>query len=246
MTLTRFAPSPTGYLHLGHAFAADQAFSAGPCLLRIEDIDHTRSRPEYDAAILDDLRWLGFDWPEPVQRQSEHLADYARVVDTLTQRGLTYEDFRTRSGEEDRSRPPAVKLHVGRAIDSLDRSALEFRDGNETIPVDLAELRDPTLARRDIGTSYHIAVTHDDALQGITDVVRGRDLFEETAIHVLIQTLMGWPVPHYHHHALVMDTPEKKMSKRSGSQTVRSLREAGLSPEAVLARAREAAGAPQR
>ena len=234
--LTRFAPSPTGLLHLGHAYAAQQAFSFGPCLLRIEDIDHTRVRPDFEPAMVDDLRWLGFAWPDPVRRQSEHLADYAAVVDELSARGLTYEDFRTRSGAEDRTRPPAVKLSAERAAQALAGEPLIYRDTGVVVSFQPATLSDPTLARRDIGTSYHIAVTHDDQLQGITHVVRGQDLASETPVHVLIQALMGWRVPDYHHHALVWDG-DRKMSKRHGSQTIASLREAGLSPEAVLSMA---------
>ncbi len=238
--LTRFAPSPTGLLHLGHAYAAARAFDFGPCLLRIEDIDHTRSRPEFNAAIYEDLRWLGFDWPEPVRVQSAHLADYQQVVASLRARGLTYEDFTTRTGEADRSRPPTVKLNIEKATKDL--STLVYLDNNQTTKFDPSTLPDPTLARRDIGTSYHIAVTHDDALQGITDVVRGQDLADQTPIHVLIQTLMGWPVPNYHHHGLIMEADGKKMSKRKGSQTIKSLRERGQSPADVLALARARAG----
>lgn len=236
MTLTRFAPSPTGYLHVGHAYAAAQAFGFGPCLLRIEDIDFTRSKPEFTMSIYEDLRWLGFDWPKPVRAQSAHLADYQQVVATLTARGLTYEDFTTRTGEEDRSRPPTIKLNVKKATKTL--PALVYLDNSQTVEFDPSTLPDPTLARRDIGTSYHIAVTHDDALQGITDVVRGQDLADQTPIHVVIQTLMGWPIPRYHHHGLIMEADGKKMSKRKGSQTIASLRAQGMSAEEVLALAR--------
>jgi glutamyl-Q tRNA(Asp) synthetase len=239
--LTRFAPSPTGFLHLGHAYAAEQAFSKGPCLLRIEDIDNTRSRAELVDAIFEDLAWLGFSWPEPVRVQRDHMVDYAIVIETLQSRGVLYKDFTTRSGREDRSLPPVVKLSTTRAIEAIGTDRLSFEEGGTTIPIDLKTLEDKTLVRRDIGTSYHIAVTHDDALQDVTDVCRGRDLFEKTAVHVLIQTLMGWPVPHYHHHGLVMESTDKKMSKRSGSQTIRSLRDSGMSARQVLALARERA-----
>ena len=237
--LTRFAPSPTGYLHLGHAYAAEQAFSTGPCLLRIEDIDTTRSRPEFHTAIFDDLRWLGFDWPEPVRVQSEHLKDYQGVIDALNDRGLLYRDYTTRSGREDRSLPPIVKLSTERAIEAIETEQLSFMEGDREVIIDLTTLEDKTVSRRDIGTSYHIAVTHDDWQQDVTDVVRGEDLFEKTRVHVLIQTLMGWPIPRYHHHRLVMEDEEKKMSKRSGSQTIQSLREQGLSASEVLAVARK-------
>lgn len=241
--LTRFAPSPTGFLHLGHAYAAEKAFSRGPCLLRIEDIDVTRSRPEFHDAIFEDLRWLGFDWPEPVRVQSHHLKDYQSVIDALDEKNLLYRDYTTRSGRENRSLPPIVKLSTERAMEAVGTDQLEFQEGSETIAVDLLALEDKTVSRRDIGTSYHIAVTHDDWQQSVTDVVRGEDLYEKTRIHVLIQTLMGWPVPRYHHHRLVMESEEKKMSKRSGSQTIRSLREQGLSPSDVLKLARERAEA---
>lgn len=239
--LTRFAPSPTGHLHLGHAYAAEQVFSLGPCLLRIEDIDNTRSKPELTEAIYEDLTWLGFTWPKPVRVQRDHMADYQRVIDTLDARGLLYEDYTTRSGREDRTLPPVVKLSTARAIAALGTEDLSFQEGDTTVPIDLTRLDDKTLVRRDIGTSYHIAVTHDDWLQGITDVGRGLDLYEKTAIHVLIQTLMGWPVPRYHHHGLVMATADKKMSKRSGSQTIKSLRESGRTAAEVLDLARETA-----
>lgn len=239
--LTRFAPSPTGFLHLGHAFAAEQAFSLGPCLLRIEDIDNTRSKPDLIDAIYEDLSWLGFSWPTPVRVQRAHMGDYQTVIEALDARGLLYRDYTTRSGREDRTLPPVVKISIARAIEALGTDCLRFQEGDQTIPIDLSALDDKTLVRRDIGTSYHIAVTFDDWTQSITDVGRGRDLYEKTPVHVLIQTLMGWPVPRYHHHGLVMDTAMKKMSKRSGSQTIRSLRESGLTPEQVLDLARESA-----
>jgi glutamyl-Q tRNA(Asp) synthetase len=169
------------------------------------------------------------------------MPDYQRVIATLNARGLLYEDYTTRSGREDRTLPPVVKLSTARAIDALGTDQLRFQEGDTTIPIDLSVLEDKTLVRRDIGTSYHIAVTHDDWLQNITDVGRGRDLYEKTPVHVLIQTLMGWPVPRYHHHGLVMDTADKKMSKRFGSQTIRSLRDSGLTPAQVLDLARERA-----
>lgn len=239
--LTRFAPSPTGYLHLGHAYAAEQAFSLGPCLLRIEDIDHTRARAELVDAIYEDLRWLGFDWAEPVRVQSDHLSDYQSVVDSLDGRGLLYRTYTTRSGREDKSLPPVIKLSTKRAMDAIGTDTLHFFEKAKRVSVDLNALEDKTLVRRDIGTSYHIAVTFDDQAQDITHVCRGEDLFEKTRVHVLLQTLMGWPVPNYHHHGLIMEGPNKKMSKRHGSQTIRALREAGHSPEDVLKIARERA-----
>lgn len=237
--LTRFAPSPTGLLHLGHAYAAEQAFSRGPCLLRIEDIDQTRSRPEMVQAIYEDLQWLGYAWPDPVRVQREHMSDYQAVIDHLAKMDLLYEDYTTRTGRENHDLPPAIKLSTQKAIEALATDRLSFQEGDQTINVNLQTLEDKIVVRRDIGTSYHIAVTHDDWKQSITDVTRGQDLFEKTRVHVLIQTLMGWPVPRYHHHPLVMESPEKKMSKRRGSQTIRSLRESGLSPDQVRQMARE-------
>ena len=245
MILTRFAPSPTGLLHLGHAYAAEQAFNFGACLLRIEDIDHTRSRPEYTLAIYEDLRWLGFDWPGPVRVQSNHRAQYDAVISALDEKSVLYRDFTTRSGREDRNRPPVIKLSVERAMDVLGTHTLSYQDRGNLCPVDLTTLTDPTVVRRDIGTSYHIAVTHDDWRQNITHVCRGQDLTGNTPVHVLIQTLMGWPIPIYHHHGLVMESDTKKMSKRHGSQTIRSLREAGYLPGAVLTMARDAVPSTQ-
>lgn len=239
--LTRFAPSPTGYLHLGHAYAAAQAFGLGPCLLRIEDIDHTRCRPELITAIYEDLRWLGFDWPEPVRVQGEHRADYDGVIAALDARGLLYADYKTRSGREDKSLPPVIKLSTARAIEAIGTDQLSFEEGDKIIPVDLKTLEDKTVVRRDICTSYHIAVSFDDQHQNITDVVRGRDLFEKTRVHVLIQALMDWPTPRYHHHDLLMDEGGQKMSKRHGSLTIRALRGAGHRPQDVLAMAKNAA-----
>ena len=242
--LTRFAPSPTGFMHLGHAYAAEQAFSLGPCLLRIEDIDNTRSRPELIEAIYEDLTWLGFKWPTPVRVQRDHMTEYPGVIDALDERGLLYEDYTTRTGRENRDLPPVIKLSTARAIEALGTDQLSFQEGDETICFDLTTLEDKTLVRRDIGTSYHVAVTHDDHVQDVTDVTRGLDLLKKTPVHVLIQTLMGWPVPHYHHHSLVMERGDQKMSKRSGSQTIRSLRQAGRSAAEVLDLARMSVDRP--
>lgn len=246
--ITRFAPSPTGYLHLGHAYSAEQAFGfardhGGTCLLRIEDIDHTRCKPEFTDAIYEDLRWLGYYWPRPPRVQSAHRADYAAVIDALNARGLIYRCFKKRS-----ELPKGV--YIGEPLAASDEkrrlsqaepfawrlSTHAVKAGGIALPDDYNH-GDVVLARKDIGTSYHIAVTHDDHIQGVTDVVRGADLADQTPIHRLIQTLMGWPHPNYHHHALIMDAG-KKLSKRDRSTTIRSLREAGLSPSDVLAMAR--------
>lgn len=276
MTLTtRFAPSPTGRLHKGHAFSALTAWTAakadgGRFILRIEDIDPTRCKPEFDAGILEDLAWLGLDWETPVRRQSDHLADYAAVIDTLDRRGLLYRCFRTRKeildaigdaphGAAEAVRPgphpadeEAALLAEGRAFAwrlSLDRAretlgdrawqALAFveeGDGERgLIPARPETAGDVVVARKDAGTAYHVAVTHDDALQGITHVIRGQDLFEATHIQVLLQALMGWPTPVYRHHRLITGEDGRRYAKRDGSVTLAHLRSQGLSPAALRA-----------
>jgi len=186
---TRFAPSPTGRLHLGHALAAQEAF--------------------------------GFDWPLPVRVQSRHYIDYAKVVAELLERGLAYPCQLTRS-----------ELKEGERTDpNVDARATLMEWAQSSRP-------DPIIARKDIGVSYHIAVTHDDHLQGITHVVRGMDLFEETPLHVLIQALMGWDTPIYHHHALMRREDGEKLSKRGLDSSIQSLRKNGLTAAQVLAMAR--------
>jgi glutamyl-Q tRNA(Asp) synthetase len=278
MFATRFAPSPTGRLHKGHAFSALTAWSAakkenGRFVLRIEDIDPTRCRPEYEAAIYEDLAWLGLDWETPVRRQSDHLDDYAAVVAALHARGLLYRCFRTRKevldaigdaphGSAEAIRPgphPAeeeARLRAeGRAFAwrlSLDRAkealggaaweALSFVEegtgpNGETCVVQARPetAGDVVLARKDAGTAYHLAVTHDDALQGISHVIRGRDLFEATHIQRLIQALMGWPAPIYRHHRLLAGPDGRRYAKRDRSVTLAELRAGGMTPEALRA-----------
>ncbi|MNS70584.1 Glutamate--tRNA ligase [compost metagenome] len=278
MFATRFAPSPTGRLHKGHAFSALTAWTAarqagGRFVLRIEDIDPTRCKPEYEAAIYEDLAWLGLDWETPVRRQSDHLDDYAAVVDALNARGLLYRCFRTRKEildaigdaphgpaeavrpgphapeEEARllaeGRPYAWRLSLDRAREALgeaDWNALSFveegvgPDGETGVVRARSETAgDVVLARKDAGTAYHLAVTHDDALQGITHVVRGLDLFEATHIQRLIQTLMGWPAPVYRHHRLLTGPDGRRYAKRDQSVTLAELRAGGLTPEALRA-----------
>lgn len=278
MFATRFAPSPTGRLHKGHAFSALTAWTAareagGRFLLRIEDIDPTRCRPEFEAAIFEDLAWLGLDWETPVRRQSEHLADYAAVIDVLGARGLLYRCFRTRKDildaigdaphgpaeavrpgphapdEEARllaeSRPYAWRLSLDRAREALGDAAwdaLSFieegagPDGETGLVRARPETAgDVVLARKDAGAAYHLAVTHDDALQGVTHVVRGLDLFEAAHIQRLIQTLMGWPAPVYRHHRLLTGPDGRRYAKRDQSVTLAELRVGGLTPEALRA-----------
>ncbi len=276
---TRFAPSPTGRLHLGHALAAKEAFSFGPsnngqCLLRIEDIDHTRCKPDHTLGIYQDLNWLGFDWPIPVRVQSRHYLDYAKVVASLLERGLAYPCTLTRSelkaGQRSRSEntlthseflahfttdddaphpkptlPYAIRLNLEQALASIGDTPLTFTEmskaevdaRNALSTVMETGQADPIIARKDIGVSYHIAVTHDDNLQGITHVVRGMDLYEETPLHNLIQSLMGWTTPIYHHHTLLTRDDGEKLSKRGLDTSLLSLRENGLTATQVLAMA---------
>lgn len=277
--VTRFAPSPTGLLHLGHAYSAMRTFetakaAGGQCLLRIEDIDQTRCKPEYESAILDDLKWMGFDWPGPVRRQSEHMDEYQGVIGTLAEAGLVYRCFKTRKEiAEDIARAPhqpgegpdgviypgpsqpmsadeeAERLEKGEAFawrlsiaacrEHLSESfnSLMFieegagPDGESGLVLAKPDLMgDVILARKDIGTSYHIAACHDDAQQGVTHVIRGEDLFFTTHLHVLIQKLMGWPKPVYRHHKLVLDQDGKRFAKRDESMTLKALCEAGITP----------------
>ncbi|MBF0392259.1 MAG: tRNA glutamyl-Q(34) synthetase GluQRS [Alphaproteobacteria bacterium] len=269
--VTRFAPSPTGHLHLGHAhsalFAADQG---GTFLLRIEDIDAGRCRPEFEASIAEDLAWLGLDWQKPVRRQSEHMGDYAAALDRIKGLGLLYPCFCTRREIQDEvagagraphgpegalyggacrrlsnaqcaerkaeGRPWALRLDVGRAVAVT--GPLVFHDrGRGRIAAEPQLFGDVVLARKDVPTSYHLAVTVDDALQGVTLVTRGEDLLAATHIHRLLQALLGLPVPDYHHHGLLRDPQGRRLAKRDRAATLRSLREAGRTPEEVRAMA---------
>lgn len=268
---TRFAPSPTGYLHRGHAFSALTGFQAarasgGRFLLRIEDIDATRCRPEFEAAIYEDLAWLGLDWERPVRRQSEHLSDYRDALDRLIERGLAYRCFKTRKeilesiGQAPHGLPPpftgaplpaaeeagrlaagepfawrlslaAARAELGGAYD-----ALSFEEaGKGRLAADPAAAGDIVLARKDVGVAYHLAVVVDDALQGITCVIRGEDLFEATPIQRLLQTLLGLPAPSYRHHRLLLGPDGKRLAKRDRAETLRALREAGADPAEIVA-----------
>jgi glutamyl-Q tRNA(Asp) synthetase len=271
---TRFAPSPTGQLHKGHAFSALTAFalardSGGRFLLRIEDIDPTRCTRENADQIFEDLTWLGIEWKTPVRFQSEHLADFTAAADRLVARGLLYPCFCTRtdiqreieqaghaphgsegplypgtcrrlSEDERTSRlaagtPHALRLDLEKAL-SLTGPALTWSDthhGEQPARPDL--LGDVVLVRKDIGTSYHLAVVVDDGLQGITDIVRGVDLFEATHLHRILQALLDLPVPTYHHHPLLTDPSGNRLAKRDRAVTLKSLRESGLSAQALRA-----------
>lgn len=279
--ITRFAPSPTGELHLGHAHSALFARQAarragGRFLLRIEDIDQGRCRPEFTAGILRDLQWLGLEWERPVRVQSEHFDDYRAALDRLEAMGLLYPCFCTRkdiarevdgaghaphgpdgpvypghcralSGAERRERlaagqPFALRLHMAAAL-ARTAGPLVWRDreaGEQEARPDL--FGDVVLARKDTPASYHLAVTVDDALQGVTLVTRGRDLFEATHVHRLLQALLGLPVPEYHHHRLLTDPQGRRYAKRDRSLTLAVLRDAGRTPEEVRALAGFAGG----
>jgi len=274
----RFAPSPTGLLHLGHAFSALTAWehakeSGRPFLLRIEDIDTTRSRPQFEEAIYRDLRWLGLDWPQPVLRQSERMATYKTTLDQLITLGVCYPCSCTRKDITSALRAPqedtghggeslaevypgtcnaramseqrptdAVRLDMARAIDwvggSLGISRLGFEETGPTKTgwhaLDADKLLnthgDIVLARRDIGTSYHIAVVSDDASQEIGHVTRGRDMFEATEIHVLLQTLLRLGTPQYHHHRLIRDDAGNRLAKRDDARAIQKYRNDGATP----------------
>ena len=267
--ITRFAPSPTGFLHLGHAFSALSVFEAaraagGVMLLRIEDIDQSRCRAPFEAAIFQDLAWLGLSWPQPVRRQSEHLADYAGALSRLIALGVTYRCFKTRKelaedsaaaphgfGDVVRGEPApdeaerlaagqafAWRLWIDRARDLLgpqwDRLSLVV-DG-KTVKAAPARLGDVILARKDFPASYHLASVWDDAAQGVTDVLRGEDLREAADLHVLLQTLLSLPHPAYRHHRLLTDETGRRFSKRDGDLSLRALREAGATPEMIRTR----------
>ena len=254
---TRFAPSPTGYLHLGHAFSALTAFEAareagGEFLLRIEDIDHTRSRPQFETAIYEDLAWLGLDWPKPVLRQSEHLGDYRTALEQLKAMGVVYADQRTRkeqveaalSAPQDEAAPqggtstdPAWRLSLEAARDHLGAryDDLDFNDSGADHPARPEINGNVILGRKDIGVAYHLCVVVDDARQGISHVVRGHDLFDATHTQVLLQALLGLPTPRYRHHALLLDEEGRRLAKRKGSRALRDYRDDGLTPGDVRA-----------
>jgi glutamyl-Q tRNA(Asp) synthetase len=268
--VTRFAPSPTGRLHLGHAFSALTAYEAaraagGRFLLRIEDIDRTRCRAEYETAIYDDLAWLGIDWDGPVRRQSEHMADYRAALDRLRNQGLLYRCFRTRKDLDDIARAPhgAVAAFRGgplpaeeeaRRLDagdpfawrlSLDRAkaalgpawdALAYTDldaGEHAAQPETAG--DVVLARKEVGVAYHLACVVDDALQGVTHVIRGEDLREAAPVQRLLQTLLDLPAPVYRHHRLLMGPDGKRLAKRDGAKSLAELRAEGADPQTLRA-----------
>jgi glutamyl-Q tRNA(Asp) synthetase len=281
--VTRFAPSPTGFLHLGHAHSALAGWrrartAGGRFLLRIEDIDPLRCRPDFAAAIEEDLAWLGLDWDGPVRVQSAHLAAYRAVLEGLSARGLLYPCFCTRadiareiaasaaaphlapmgpdgplypgtcrrlSRDERAARvaagePHALRLDMAAALQAVPAGLSFAEEGEGRIACDPARFGDVVLARKDIPASYHLCVTHDDALQGVTLVTRGEDLKPATDLHRLLQALLGWPAPAYAHHRLLTDGTGRRLAKRDRAETLRELRARGISP----AEARALAGWP--
>jgi glutamyl-Q tRNA(Asp) synthetase len=274
----RFAPSPNGYLHLGHAYSALLNFdlaraSGGRFLLRIEDIDPVRCRPEFEAAIHEDLGWLGIAWEEPVRRQSEHIARYREAVAKLSADGLIYPAFESRSeiaglvAQREANAPwprdpDGTPLYPGvaKSLSSDERARLLGSDTPYALRLDMAAAcaragdlgwteqgegpdgetgavaarleawGDVILARKETPTSYHLSVAIDDALQGVTEVVRGRDLFWSTSVHRLLQRLLGLPQPAYRHHRLILDGAGHKLSKSTQATGLRELRAGGATP----------------
>ncbi len=274
--VTRFAPSPTGLLHRGHAFSALTAWTAaqaagGSLLLRIEDTDFTRCRPEYEAALLEDLIWLGIDWEKPMRRQSQHRADYDAALERLRAMGVLYRCFRTRkelmalagvaphaddprdgqafsggplSLDEEAAliaegRPFAWRLSLSAARDRLGGfGALTWVEETADPGVQIARpeaLGDMVLGRKDIGAGYVIASVVDDALQGVTHVIRGEDLIQTTSIQRVLQALLDLPTPTYRHHRLLLGPDGKRYAKRDGAVTLRTLRESGMTARALRA-----------
>ncbi len=259
--ITRFAPSPTGPLHLGHAYSAlyahDMARAAGGTfLLRIEDIDQSRARPEWESQIYDDLAWLGLAWPTPVMRQSDRLPTYAAALDTLWTRGLLYPcscnrrdilaaasapqegaamgpdgiiypgTCRGRPRTGPRPQDTALRLDMRKSLQAVNSKTFYGMSPKHM----LDDIGDVVLCRRDMGTSYHLSVVIDDAAQQITDVVRGADLHEATPIHVLLQHLLQIPTPAYHHHRLIRDDAGKRLAKRDDARAIATYRADGATP----------------
>lgn len=250
MFVTRFAPSPTGYLHFGHAFAAMTAHDAaqgGRFLLRIEDLDLSRCREVFVEGIFDDLRWLDLGWEEPVLRQSARAGVYRSALDELDRSGLIYPCFCTRAEVaaeiarcEKSGAPFALRLDSAKAAERV--GELSFHEARgypytayDRVSVNPVRFGDIVLARKDTPASYHLAVVIDDAEQGVTLVTRGRDLLSSTHVHRVLQSLLGLPAPKYAHHRLILDSDGRKMSKRDGAQSLRALRTAGAKPADVAA-----------
>lgn len=279
----RFAPSPNGYLHLGHALSALLNYdlakrTGGTLLLRIEDIDATRCKPEFETAIYEDLAWLGIQWSEPVRKQSEHFADYRTALDRLDAMGVIYPSFESRAevarlvaarGADWPHDPDGAPLYPGHRNEltadecaarmasgepfawRLDMEAAIARCGpltwseedsfqsKTTVEAQPQDWGDVVLARKDVPTSYHLSVVIDDALQGITDVTRGQDLFWSTSVHRVLQALLGLSPPRYHHHRLIMDETGAKLSKSTQATALRELRGQGVSASGLRSMLRD-------
>jgi glutamyl-Q tRNA(Asp) synthetase len=269
--VSRFAPSPTGRLHLGHAYSALLAFDfararGGAFLLRIEDIDPGRARAEHVEGIIEDLAWFGLRWDGEIAFQSERLPLYAAALERLKAKALVYPCFCTRSAiaaeiaasaaaphgpdgplypgtcrrlaEPERAarmaaEPHAWRLDVARAAAMA--GPLQWQDGDRAVQAEAEAFGDVVLARKDAPVSYHLAVTVDDAAQGVTDVVRGRDLYAATHVHRLLQALLDLPTPAYHHHPLLIDAAGQRLAKRNGAPSLASLRDAGTDPAQLVA-----------
>jgi glutamyl-Q tRNA(Asp) synthetase len=281
--VTRFAPSPTGLLHLGHAYSAWAAHDAartagGKFILRIEDIDRTRCKAGFEQAIYEDLAWLGLTWEAPVRRQSAHFTDYTEALEKLRDKGVVYRCFKTRkdiadeiaraphltpdgpegaqyvgamlTAHEERSllvegAPFAWRLNTSRAAHIAEKPAgpLTFieegagpKGEHGTIAATPEIFGDPVIARKDFGTSYHLASVYDDAHQGITHIIRGEDLFPATHLHRLLQAVLDLPTPAYRHHHLITDETGKRFAKRDHAVTIKALRESGETPDGIRRR----------
>ncbi len=271
--VTRFAPSPTGLLHKGHAYSALLAFRAaqqadGRFLLRIEDIDTIRCRPEFTHAIYEDLGWLGISWEDPVRVQSQHFPDFANALLHLKNLGVIYPCFCTRKdiqaeiakspaaphgpdgpiypgtcrplSEDEREtriaagEPHAWRLDLKAALAIVGNDLTWHDEHKGQIAATPEELGDVILARKDTPTSYHLSVVHDDALQKITHIVRGQDLWHATHIHVVLQKLLGYPTPTYSHHGLLTDADGKRFAKRDKALTLQAIRESGMSVDELI------------
>lgn len=272
--MTRFAPSPTGHLHLGHAYSGLFAYEAalregGQFLLRIEDIDPTRCKSEFVLSIIEDLKWLGLSWPEPIRVQSKHMHQYAAALFTLRDKGVLYPCFCTRkevaaeaarAGHAPHADEQAEPVYAGTCRHLSDVEVVEklaqhkvanwrlnlekaLSITGELSWVDRAKgvmkaqpeiFGDVVIARKDVPTSYHLSVTVDDAVQGVTLVTRGEDLLPTTHIHRVLQALLDYPTPKYHHHKLLLDASGKRYAKRDQSVTLKALRESGKTAEDIL------------
>ena len=270
MAVTRFAPSPTGHLHLGHVFSAHIAAALGDgYVLRIDDIDHTRCRPEYTQQIFHDLRWLGLPWTGPVQFQSDRLVAYDEALQRLKETGLVYPCFLKRAeineilsapqrGAETTNTPfappstfgalsqqeidhrissgalPAWRLHSNKAIKMFGAVAWQDAATGQAIASNLDMFGDVILARKDIGTSYHLSVVIDDALDNVSLVTRGADLQPSTHIHRVLQAALNLPSPAYFHHELIVDESGRRLAKRDQAKSITFLRESGATPIEII------------